>query len=113
MLRRVPAEGEARAALWVLDGGPGFAGDSFLDENLVQRVREAHVDLLIPSHRGTVGQSALHCSAQAPDSIEAGVVTVHEWPSCLAELEEQWGVKDFRTVVWQRETPVWMARNTH
>ncbi len=91
LVRRVQANGEPRGALWVLDGGPGFAGDAFLNETLVGLVRDAKLDLMVPSHRGTIGESALSCAAQKPDSEEGGFVTAGEWPACLEELEDDWG----------------------
>ncbi len=91
LVRKVSAEGEALGQLWVLDGGPGFAGDSFLNDTIIELTREAGLDLMVPSHRGTVGESALWCSGQEGDSEEGGRVTPDEWPECLSELEDKWG----------------------
>ena len=91
LLRRVVVDGAARGTLWALDGGPGFAGDSFLNETIIELVQEAKLNLMVPSHRGSIGQSALQCAAQRPDSADGGRVSAQEWPACLAELEDKWG----------------------
>ncbi len=91
LLRKVPALGKPLGTLWALDGGPGFAGDGFLNETIIELARDAGLDLMVPSHRGTIGASALSCGAQQPDSEEGGRITLSEWPTCLAELENKWG----------------------
>ncbi len=91
LLRRVQGGQETLGRLWLLDGGPGFAGDDFLNETVIGLARDAKLDLMVPSHRGTIGQSAFRCGGQRPDSEEGGRVTPSEWPACLAELEDEWG----------------------
>ena len=92
LLRRISGPQGAEGSLWALDGGPGFAGDSFLDPAFANRVRDAGLTLYVPSHRGSIGPSALRCPIeQHPDSAEGGRVTAEEWPACRRALEAQWG----------------------
>lgn len=92
LLRRRTATENSRGRLWTLDGGPGFAGDAFFDPVFTELVDTAGLDLYVPSHRGSLGASALACpGAQASSSAEGARVTPEEWPSCLKELEETWG----------------------
>lgn len=91
LIRRVVAGGPARGNLWMLDGGPGFAGDGFLNETIIELAQGAKLNLMIPSHRGSIGESALGCTGQQPDSADGGRVSVQEWPACLSELEDKWG----------------------
>src|SRR5690606_19360598 len=84
LLRRVVVDGAARGTLWALDGGPGFAGDSFLNETIIELVPEAKLNLMVPSHRGSLGQSALQCAALRRDSAEGARVRGQAWPDCLA-----------------------------
>lgn len=91
LLRKVGADGEARGNLWALDGGPGFAGDSFLNETIIDLSQGAKLNLMIPSHRGSIGESALVCAGQRSESDEGGRVSAQEWPACLRELQDKWG----------------------
>lgn len=92
LLRRRPTSKSRRGGLWALDGGPGFAGDSFFDPAFADLVDTAGLDLYVPSHRGSIGPSALSCpESQSPSSPGGGQVLPEEWPACLHELEAQWG----------------------
>ena len=65
LLRRRATKEKSRGSLWALDGGPGFAGDGFFEPNLADLVDSSGLDLYVPSHRGSIGQSSLQCpSAQ-------------------------------------------------
>lgn len=91
LARRILADG-SEGQIWLLDGGPGFAGHSFLDATFVEQVQRAHLDLYIPSHRGTFDESLLECpNESSPDSSEGARITPAEWVSCRATLEEKWG----------------------
>ena len=82
-IRRVRASGASRGQLWALDGGPGFAGDAFLQPEFAQLAAEASLDLVIPAHRGVVG-SAVACPGidlSQPDP----------WPACVQTVVNQWG----------------------
>jgi pimeloyl-ACP methyl ester carboxylesterase len=70
--------------LWLLQGGPGAAGDGL--ESLAQAIigRDDSVDIYIPDHRGTGRSAYLDC----PRTIEDG------WSYgrfCAAEIERTWG----------------------
>jgi len=91
LIRRLGSRGGARQ-LWALDGGPGFAGDAFLDPKFSSRVVDAGLDLYVVSHRGSIGPSALRCPAQQhPDSPQGARVSEGEWPACLDHLRKTWG----------------------
>ena len=78
--------------VWALDGGPGFAGDVFTDPVLRTVITDAHYDLYIPTHRGTVYGSGLQCAKeQAPSSSGGGGVTAAEFPGCIGALRSEWG----------------------
>lgn len=92
LLRRRSTSASRRGGLWALDGGPGFAGDSFFDPAFADLVDAAGLDLYVPSHRGSIGPTALSCPpAQSPDSPGGGQVVAKEWPACRSDLEEEWG----------------------
>jgi hypothetical protein len=82
--RRMRATGTARGQLWALDGGPGFAGDVFFDPGLTTFTDRAGLDLIVPSHRGTVDQGGLTCPGVDVSSIEG-------WDACVERLVERWG----------------------
>ncbi len=92
LLRRIRAPDSQGDQVWLLDGGPGFAGDSFLDPSFVELVHAAGVDLYIPSHRGTLDRSRLNCPDQtAPDSEAGPWIRGEEWDACVRHLREEWG----------------------
>lgn len=77
---------------WALDGGPGFAGDTFTDPAIRDVFVEAGYDLYIPTHRGTVYGTGLACPRQqSPTSAGQGRVTPEEFPDCVAALRTEWG----------------------
>ena len=84
MTRRARAVGPSRGQLWALDGGPGFVGDVFFDEDFLALVDRAGLDLVVPSHRGTMDRSGLTCPG-----VDLSVRD--NWPACVAQLRETWG----------------------
>ena len=82
-IRRVRAPGVSRGQLWALDGGPGFAGDAFLQPAFADVAANASLDLIIPTHRGVVG-SALACPG-------VNITQKDQWPACVAALVDEWG----------------------
>lgn len=91
-VKRVPAlEQPARAQVWYLQGGPGYAGDAFdpladLYDDVV-----TDVDQYIPDHRGTGRSTRLGCYAERPESVGHEQIVASEWDNCLEEVQETWG----------------------
>lgn len=114
LVRRVRADPAqlSRRQLWALDGGPGFAGEGFLDPVFVALVTDAGYDLYVPTHRGTPGSDGLTCpDQQAPESEGGGLVTLAELAPCRAALEDRWGdLTPFNSVAAGRDVAHLMAR---
>lgn len=89
---RSTADASGTNQVWALDGGPGLAGDVFVDPAIRSMVSEAGYDLYLPTHRGTVYGTQLRCEEQqAPQSDGGFQVTPAEFPACVDALREQWG----------------------
>ncbi len=92
-LKKKPATKPRRGSLWLLDGGPGFAGISL--EGLayaVGTIRLADFDIYIPSHRGTGDSSRLGCAVQEAEESPGGTdILDEEWDACLDAVLAQWG----------------------
>lgn len=79
LLRRRRPQGEPRGQLWALSGGPGEAGDGFVEGWFADTVLEAGFELVVPSHRGTAYGTTLSCQ-NTPDLR-----------SCVTQLQATWG----------------------
>ncbi len=91
-LKRVPAQGEPRASVWLLSGGPGGAGDAMEEVARLLGERDEGLEFYLPDHRGAGRSGRLSCPAQerstGPGSSE---ITDEEWPACLDRLSEDHG----------------------
>lgn len=97
-VKHVPATEPAGRRIFLLAGGPGFAGDSM--EPLADHLARADpgLDIYLPDHRGTGRSSRLGCpSAEAFFSPGGGVIVPEEWPLCAQEAQAEWGagLEDF------------------
>ncbi|MDB4942370.1 MAG: uncharacterized protein JWP97_1904 [Labilithrix sp.] len=76
--------------LWLLQGGPGVAGDGFepLAESLARN--DASLDIYLPDHRGTGRSSKLDCPH------ERGRLSF-DYGACMNEMKTMWGVAGMHT----------------
>jgi len=88
-VRKFPAAGPSRGAVWLVAGGPGESGASLYP--FVERLRRSFpgFDLLVPDHRGT-GFSSRLCPAEEAAASPGGIALAGaEWASCFKQLNEQ------------------------
>ena len=89
---RLHRTGGTTGQLWMLQGGPGFSGESLMSQALWLGSRAPDLDILLLDHRGTGRSTRLGCEAEEADKSEAGwTVNAREWPTCVASLQAQWG----------------------
>ncbi len=79
VFRVEPSSAPIQGEIWILDGGPGKSGVSFLDHVLVRHLRDEGWRVYIPSHRGAL-LPRLDCGEHPAAR-----------PACLEELRTQWG----------------------
>lgn len=87
-VRKVPASRPAhrRGEVWLVAGGPGETGASFLPVLSVLRRAFPDHDLVFPDHRGT-GYSSKLCPAQeAPGSAGGLSLAGDEWGPCIGAM---------------------------
>lgn len=80
---RYRGQSPGHGQLWLLDGGPGGTGATFLDEDSIKVYRQLGLDLYIPQHRGTGHSTPLHCD-DPEDFAACGATLVNEWGDGLA-----------------------------
>jgi pimeloyl-ACP methyl ester carboxylesterase len=68
-----------RGQLWLLDGGPGGTGASYMEEDTLAVYASLGLDVYVPQHRGTGYSTPLEC--REDDDIRA----------CGEELVTRWG----------------------
>ncbi|NUP13931.1 MAG: alpha/beta fold hydrolase [Polyangiaceae bacterium] len=91
-IKRVRPLRPARAHLWLLQGGPGAAGNGW--EPFVRQMQPLlpDVEFYLPDHRGTGRSAKLECpNAEATGSPGGSAITDEEWPACAQHLSSQWG----------------------
>lgn len=86
-------EGEPRAQLWLLQGGPGASGvRTFGPYMKAIQALIPDIEIYTLDHRGVGESGHLNCPEQeAADSEGATAITAEEWPLCLAWIEENLG----------------------
>jgi len=78
--------------LWMLQGGPGAAGDGYAPIVRALAESDPSIDFYIPDHRGTGRSARLGCPVEeAPESPEGTTITDAEWPSCQEAVQTEWG----------------------
>lgn len=87
-VRKFPAEGERRGAVWLIAGGPGESGAAFYP--FLDTLRRAFpgMDLIAPDHRGTGYSSKLCPDQEAPDSEDGIDLAGSEWGPCIGSLHQ-------------------------
>jgi pimeloyl-ACP methyl ester carboxylesterase len=88
----IPAKTPRHRALWLVPGGPGYAGSRI--EGFALRLHDADpgLDVYIPDHRGAGRSTWLGCATEESDmSPGGGEITKQEWPACFASLKATWG----------------------
>lgn len=91
LLRRFTTP-DARAQLWMLDGGPGSTGAAFSTPAFRSITVQRGLDLYVPTHRGAGLSTPLSCPLQeAPDSDLGFLVSPAEADACARSLRDQWG----------------------
>jgi pimeloyl-ACP methyl ester carboxylesterase len=90
-MRRQGSGGSA-GQLWMLQGGPGYSGESLFQDARFLGDNVPGVDLYLLDHRGTGRSTRLGCPVQEADASDGGwIVTLAEWPACLAAVRTTWG----------------------
>lgn len=79
LVARYTAKSKPKGQLWLLDGGPGGTGMTYMNEEILPYYRQLGYDIYIPQHRGTGHSSPLSCASPKDPA------------SCGAELVEKWG----------------------
>lgn len=88
-VRKFPAHGTPKGAVWLIAGGPGESGASLYPFLPALRRSFPGLDLLIPDHRGT-GQSSRLCPAEESVGSPGGTaLSGAEWGSCFGRLNAQ------------------------
>lgn len=87
-VKRISGSGPNRKQVWLLQGGPGGAGDGMEDMAAELSRQDASVDVYIPDHRGTGRSTYLGCKQQ-----QFGVYSLDDWQICLEEVKQTWGDK--------------------
>ncbi|HEU4408309.1 MAG TPA: hypothetical protein VFS43_23805 [Polyangiaceae bacterium] len=88
------AKGEAKAQIWLLQGGPGGSAEVFSQTGDIDRLHEAlpEVEVYVLEHRGVGESTRLGCDAQESDRSAAGAdVSDAELGGCIEALEAEWG----------------------
>lgn len=97
---------EASVQLWMLNGGPGAAGNGY--EHYAQVFVQAAPDDLVvylPDHRGVGRSTRLGCFAEGDGTPGGFGITDAEWPGCQADVLAEWGpeLAHFRTTAAARD----------
>lgn len=87
-VRKIPAPDPARrrGEVWLVAGGPGETGASFLPVLPVLRDAFPDYDLIFPDHRGTGYSSKLCPGQEAPESAKGISLAGEEWGPCIAAM---------------------------
>jgi pimeloyl-ACP methyl ester carboxylesterase len=88
---KLAATAPLRAQLFMLQGGPGGAGNEGVAIAQVLARLEPGVEIYLPDHRGTGRSARLGCAAEDAASDGGHAITDGEWPDCIAELKAAWG----------------------
>ncbi len=90
-IKKFPAKAQVKSQLWLLQGGPGFAGVAL--EGYAEYIQERldGVEVYIPDHRGTKRSTWFECE-DIRASLDAEEIDFSEYMgTCPEELTERWG----------------------
>jgi pimeloyl-ACP methyl ester carboxylesterase len=87
-VKRIVGSGSPRKQVWLLQGGPGGAGDGMEEMALELAAQDKSFDVYIPDHRGTGRSTYLGCKAQ-----QLGLYSLDAWQTCINEVKQTWGDK--------------------
>jgi len=79
MLVVYPAASEGRGQLYLLDGGPGGTGATYMSDEMLGLYQQLGLTIFIPQHRGTGHSTPLRCDV--PNQLE----------ECSDQLLDEWG----------------------
>lgn len=85
-VRKFPAEGRRRGAIWLVAGGPGESGASFYPLLPTLRRSFPGLDLLVPDHRGTGLSGRLCPDEESVASTGGAALEGAEWGGCFGRL---------------------------
>lgn len=91
--KRLLAQGESEAQLWLLAGGPGQAGTWDMP-GYMERLQQLYpaLDVYTLDHRGTGGSGRLGCpEAEDEESTGGTSISSAEMPACVEYLLDEWG----------------------
>ncbi|MBI5610860.1 MAG: alpha/beta fold hydrolase [Deltaproteobacteria bacterium] len=92
VVRVSPKKRSVAGQLWMLQGGPGFAGKGLLSMVDWYADHLPGYEFYLPDHRGVGESTRLGCAqAESNSSPNGAVVTKEEWPDCLAAVVGEWG----------------------
>jgi pimeloyl-ACP methyl ester carboxylesterase len=86
-VKRIPGTGSKRKQVWLLQGGPGGAGDGLEDMAAMLARQDSSLDVYIPDHRGTGRSTYLGC----PKQQKVGLYDMADWQTCINEVKAKWG----------------------
>jgi pimeloyl-ACP methyl ester carboxylesterase len=90
-VKRLLGKGTGKhAQLWLLQGGPGSAGDGLEEAAAFMASRNEALDIYIPDHRGTGRSAHLGCPGIRPASLA-------EMKRCVKAAQVTWGEDGFLT----------------
>jgi len=91
-VRRVGAPQPEGRSVWLLSGGPGFAGLELEPIAPWLHTQDPGTTVYIPDHRGTGASTRLTCPEQEVAGTPGeALITDEEWPACVEWLEANWG----------------------
>ncbi len=96
-VKRLKSLLKATKQVWLLDGGPGYAGTSDLPRFMKSIARlDWRIDLYTLDHRGTGYSTRLSCPEQETDESEKGSwITPSEGDACIEHLEANYNLDAF------------------
>jgi pimeloyl-ACP methyl ester carboxylesterase len=111
-VKRAGAVDSGARQIWLLQGGPGGAGNGMEGFGGGLVGADPQLAVYIPDHRGTGRSDRVGCPVQEAAGSPGGLeILDSEWPDCIAALESTYGdyLKHFRTTYAAVDVG-WLAR---